>query len=233
MDSPCIYIMYWDIEKPYIGQTVSLIKRKSAHFNAMIRGNHVNCKIQQKYNCTSTLPNIDVLQNCPVEQLNPLEEFFIQDFDSINNGLNIISGGYSVGYGTNNSASVYTEVQLVEVLRLLGDVKNSYEYITEKTSVLKDTITKIVSGIQHIWLREKYPDLYATMKSVDTKLRYRHSACASGQGKIYRKILSPDGTIYDVLNTLQFSKEHNLPNGNLCSVLLGKRKTVKGWRGLD
>jgi hypothetical protein len=225
--------MYWDIENPYIGQTVSLPKRKRAHFNAMSRGDHDNYKIQQKYNYTSILPNIDILQNCNIEQLNSLEEFYIKDFDSINTGLNIISGGYSVGYGTNNPASVYTEAQLVEVLKLLSDVKNSYEYITEKTNVLKDTITKIVSGIQHVWLQEKYPDLYSAMKSIDSKLRYSYSACASGQGKRYKKIMSPDGTIYDVLNTLQFSKEHNLPNGNLCSVLLGKRKTVKGWKGLD
>lgn len=233
MDSPCIYLLYWDINYPYIGQTISFNKRKKAHNNAMIRGDHNNYKIQKFYNINKVFPEIEILHNCNIDELNPLEEFYIQEFNSINNGLNIISGGYSVGNGINNPASIYTESQLVEVLKLLCNPENSYQTITEKTGVLKDTITKIACGIQHVWLKEKYTEIYTKMQMVDPKLRYKHSASASSQGKKYRKIMDPNGNIYEVTNTLQFSKEHNLPNGNLCSVLLGRRHTVKGWKGID
>ena len=233
MDNPCIYIMYWNVCCPYIGQTVHLLKRKNAHFNSLSNLKHVNYKIQNAYNTTNTFPNIEVLEYCTHDNMNPLEESYIKEFDSINNGLNIISGGYSVGYGVNNPASLYTEEQLVEVLVLLSDVNNSYKIITEKTSVGKDTITKIASGVHHLWLKEKYPVLYQNMKSVDSKLRYKQSASAGSQNKKYRKILDPNGIVHEVTNTLEFSKKYDLPNGNLCSVLLGRRNSVKGWKGID
>lgn len=64
-------------------------------------------------------------------------------------------------------------------------------------------------------------------------LRNSISRSAKKQGKEYRRIKSPEGTIYSVTNTLHFSNAHNLPNANLCSVLLGKRKSVNGWVGID
>lgn len=64
-------------------------------------------------------------------------------------------------------------------------------------------------------------------------LRNSISRSAKKQCKEYRRIKSPDGIIYSVTNTLHFSNEHNLPNANLCSVLSGKRKSVKGWIGID
>lgn len=233
MDSPCIYIMYWDINCPYIGQSVHYEKRKRSHYNAMTRGDHDNYKIQKYYNTLKIYPTVEILVHCSLQDLNPLEEVLIKEFNSIDSGLNIISGGYSVGYGTNNPASIYTKEQLVEVLTLLVDPLNSYKNITEKTGVSKDTISKIVSGSHHLWLSEEYPDLYTKMKSTDPKLRYSHSASALAQGKKYKRIMDPLGNVYEVTNTLEFSNKHNLPNGNLCSVLLGKRNTVKGWKGIE
>lgn len=233
MDSPCIYILYWDIDCPYIGQTTNIKKRTNVHFNSLRRGDHCNYKLQDTYNKIGDLPYVEVLVNCSISELNDLEERYIQEFDAINNGLNIISGGCSVGYGVNNPASKYTEEQLVLMLKLLTDVNNSYKDIINATGIGKDTITKVVNGSHHVWLKEKYPELYNSMLEVSTKARYKNSASAAKQGKKYRKIKDPQGNIYEVTNTLQFSKDHGLSNGNLCSVLLGKRHSVSGWYGVD
>lgn len=232
MDS-CIYILYWDISRPYIGQTTNFSTRKNRHFNEISKRTHCNYKIIAEYDKYSMLPNIDVLQKCTAEELNNLEEFYIQEFSSIDYGLNIISGGHSVGYGTNNPASIYTKEQLIKAFTLLADVNNSYKNISNITGIKLDTIKKVGRGVQHTWLHTECPEVYEKIKMITTKDRYKTSACAVAQNKNYRKIVSPEGIVYTVTNTLAFSKEHNLPNANLCSVLLGNRHTVKGWKGVD
>ena len=227
----CIYLLYWDIEKPYIGQTVNLAGRSKAHINALRRQDHCNYKIQNEYNKLAINPTIDVLEKCSISELNNLEESYIKEFDSINNGLNIISGGYSVGTGVNNPSSKYSEVDLKEVYFLLNDYTKSYRDISIATAIPEDTVKKIAQGVQHKWLHELYPEIYNNIE-LNRKLRKTNSTCAASQHKQYKKIMSPDGTVYEVTNTLQFSKEHNLRNGNLCSVLLGKRKSVSGWVGV-
>jgi hypothetical protein len=198
----------------------------------MRRGAHDNYKIQKQFNAESILPTVEPLCYTPSGQLNTLEEYYISEFNSIDSGLNIITGGYSVGRGVNNPASIYTRDKLILAFKLLAEPTNSYKAIYELTGVPKSTLTKISSGAQHIWLQEEFPEVFTKIQSVG-KLRYTTSSCAKGQDKKYRRIRSPDGTIYEVTNTLQFSREHGLPNGNLCSVLLGNRNTVNGWVGIE
>lgn len=229
----CIYILYWDIDKPYIGQTVSFNTRKQRHYNEILKGIHCNSKILVEYTKYNRLPTIDILESCSSCRLNYLEEYYIKEFNSINAGLNILSGGYSVGLGTNNSCSKYSEEQLYKAYRLLTDPLNSYKSISTNTGIAETTIKKIGQGVQHTWLQEELPDEYDKIKLITSKARYSNSASASNRGIQYRKIKSPEGIVYSVTNTLKFSTEHNLPNGNLCSVLKGKRNSVNGWVGVD
>ena len=174
-----IYIMYWDINRPYIGQTTRDIQyRYRAHINDMKRGTHCNYKIQNEFNRIQVPPSIDILCKCTLDNINYLEELYIKEFDSINKGLNIISGGYSVGAGVHNSASVYTEEALVECFKMLADINNSFKCITKHTGIPTATITKIATGVQHAWLHEKYPGLWEEIKTISHKDRYKISASA-------------------------------------------------------
>jgi predicted GIY-YIG superfamily endonuclease len=227
----CIYIMYWDINKPYIGQTVSYKKRVQVHTREIKNTTHCNSKVIAEYKKYGCMPTFDILEECSQEKLNYLEEFYIKDFDAIINGLNIISGGYSVGYGVNNPASKYNEEQLIEVYELLTDPHISLAEIANKTLVNISTVKKISQGVQHIWLAQSFPELHEKIQKV-RELRNSISRSAIKHDKPYLRIQDPDGQIYTVTNTLHFANEHNLPNGNLCSVLLGKRRSVKGWIGV-
>jgi hypothetical protein len=230
----CIYVLYWNIDNPYIGQTVNFHTRKLRHYNEISKQTHCNYKILTEYEKYGfIMPEIDILQSCDENSLSTLEEEYINEFDSIKNGLNIISGGYSVGFGTNNSCSKYTEEQLYAVFKLLSDVSYSYKTIADTTKVALTTVKKIGQGAQHQWLHTKYPEIYEKIKLISGKERYSMSASAKAQNKKYRNIKSPEGVIYEVTNTLQFSKQHDLPNGNLCLVLKGERNSVKGWVGVD
>lgn len=139
----CIYILYWNIDRPYIGQTVNFHKRSQVHLRDISTGLHCNYKILQEYSIYKILPTIEILCVAAQENLNALEEQYIKEFDSIASGLNIISGGYSVGRGVNNSASVYIKDQLVHVFRLLGDPELSLTEISAITQVKLGTVKKI------------------------------------------------------------------------------------------
>jgi group I intron endonuclease len=228
----CIYIMYWDITNPYIGQTVNLKLRYRGHINALTRGDHCNSKLQSKFNEYKEIPKIEILEICTTEQLNTLEEYYIKEFNSISTGLNIISGGYSVGKGINNSASKYSEEDLIEVYHLLNDITKSLTDVSNITDIPLSTVKKISQGVQHNkWLQEKYPLIWLNIDS-NRKQRFSISNCAGTLKKQYRRIRSPDGTVHIVTNTTQFANTYKLSNGNLCAVLNGKRNSVSGWVGV-
>jgi predicted transcriptional regulator len=227
-----IYILYWDIDRPYIGQTVNFNKRAQSHLNALRRNDHVNYKITREYSLYNSQPNIELLLPCSTTELDMYEEWLIEEFDSINHGLNIISGGYSVGKGVNNSMSEYSEHQILEACKLLQNLDLSYADISKITGIKRHTLGKIVNGKQHVWIKENHPDIWKNIEGT-SKLRFSKSVSGSRSGQEYRKIKSPEGIIYTVINTLQFSKEHNLPNANLNQVLSGKRNSVLGWIGVD
>lgn len=233
VDNTGIYILYWDINKPYIGQTTQFNTRKLKHLNEIRKGTHCNYKILEEYKKYNSEPTIDLMCKCTVNELNEYEEFFIKDFDSISNGLNIISGGYSVGKGINNPSSKYSEDQLLKVFNMLSEVTNSYKHIALTTGVALSTVKKIGQGVQHTWLQSRLPEIYSKILAISYKDRFSNSSSAGAKNIEYRKIRSPDGKTYTVTNTLKFSKEHNLPNGNLCLVLSGKRKSVLGWYGIN
>jgi len=55
-----------------------------------------------------------------------------------------------------------------------------------------------------------------------------YSAVEHQRGKEF-EIVSPDGTLYCSRNVWEFCRVHGLQQGNLNKVLLGKRKSHKGW----
>ena len=55
-----------------------------------------------------------------------------------------------------------------------------------------------------------------------------YSAVEHQRGKEF-EIVAPDGTVYRSRNVWEFCRVHGLQQGNLNNVLLGKRKSHKGW----
>lgn len=228
----CIYIMYWSISNPYIGQTVDFRKRKRVHLSSIRNESHYNYKVLQEHTKYAKLPSIEILESASPECLNHLEEVYIEAFDSIRSGLNIISGGQSVGAGVHNPASVHAREALISCFLLLKDPFLSLVEISTLSGVPHTSVKKISQGAQHSWLHLEFPDVLFEVQKA-SYIRNSYSRSAVKLGKQYRRIQNPSGEVFSVENTLQFSKEHGLPNGNLCSVLLGKRNSVKGWIGVD
>jgi len=62
----------------------------------------------------------------------------------------------------------------------------------------------------------------------ETLVGVPYSAVEHQKGKEF-EIVSPDGTVYRSRNVWEFCRVHDLQQGNLNKVLLGKRKSHKGW----
>lgn len=173
------------------------------------------------------MPDLRIIELSACNKLPALEINWIKEFNSINNGLNITSGGDVAGIGTNNSSSKYTKRQILKVFSLLYRTTKPYIEIMELTGVNTCICKDIVYAGTHPWLRDEYPNQYNILLSNIPKrinphnVSYRHSDI---------KLKSPDGHIYSNIESIKnFATEHNLNPGNLSSLISGRYNSSKGW----
>ena len=80
----------------YIGQTVDIKRRKNTHFNKLRKNKHDNQKLQNSFNKYGEQEfhfrywEFDITNQ---EELNSLECEYIEKYDSLNNGFNLVPGG--------------------------------------------------------------------------------------------------------------------------------------------
>ena len=80
--------------KYYVGQSEDIAKRWFHHRWELQNGKHINLHLQaawDKYGEESF--EFQVLELCPVEELNDREKYWIFYFDALDNGYNILGGG--------------------------------------------------------------------------------------------------------------------------------------------
>lgn len=218
-----IYALYWDEQDLiYIGQSVNIEKRYREHLRTLIEGTHSNYKVQSTFNLKGR-PSLHILERCASSSLNDLEILWTEEFDSINNGLNIVEAGQS-GYGTNSNNSKYTKLQILKVFRHL--YLQSYKHLTSKdisirTSVGLSMVEHIKIQHRHVWLKEEYPYQYTKMIHIDR----RHNSLIPGGSWLK----SPEGVVVHILNLREFARENNLNSSHLSGLVSGKRNSHKGW----
>jgi hypothetical protein len=210
----------------YIGQSINIEQRYREHLRNFINKNHYP-KMMDAY-LKYGQPELDILCECNVEDLNALENEAIQIFDSVNNGFNTNSRAdqMPVLYGESNGYSKYSNNQIIQVAKLLTEVGKTHSDISNLTGVSISTIRHISCLEGHNWLAEIEPEIYSKL----IKLKGSRKTVANNTYK-YPDVISPDGVVYrDIPNISAFSKEHSLNNGNFTMLLQGKRKIHKGWR---
>lgn len=216
-------LVFNNTDRVYIGQSICIEKRYSNHICDM-RNGVSSKKLQQAYN-EYGLPSIEILSECSIEELDDFEVETIEIYNSIENGFNIMLGGFS-SYGEHTSGAKYSNNQYHKILELLINTPLSCLEISNLTGTTDSVVRHISDLSRHHWLSHIYPEEYAEL----VKLRNIGSKhCAISRGIIYPTVVSPEGIEHTVLNATSFAKEHNLQSGPLCSVLNGKTKTHKGW----
>ena len=72
----------------YIGQSKNVYLRRKQHFVALRNGNHENKLMQQDWNTNNRGFRWDIVELCPISELNNREKYWIDYFNSIEQGYN-------------------------------------------------------------------------------------------------------------------------------------------------
>lgn len=78
-------------QQVYIGQSINIEKRFKSHKKDYINGNNKFYTAIQEFGWDNF--TFEILEECPVEQLNQREKYWIQYYDSFQNGYNSNGGG--------------------------------------------------------------------------------------------------------------------------------------------
>lgn len=215
-----IYALYWqEQDLIYVGQSQSIEDRFKEHIRKLKSIKHSNYKVQNTFNSYGE-PNLVIVQECLVNDLNELEIYWTKEFNSINNGLNIIEAG-KVGWGVNSNASKYTKRQILKVFSLLI---NRFDLSQEDIALRCKVSTSVCADIQisrnHLWLKENYPDKHL-------KLSKRTNKCNTLGFKAVVK--NSNGEEFKVYQITSFVKQH-FPNIHYKTAAEGLRKVISGTR---
>lgn len=233
-----IYSLYWEEQDLiYIGQSVNIERRLQWHISNLKHNMHTNYKVQNAYNSFGT-PTHNILEVCKAEDLNILESVYTDEFNSINNGLNIIEAGHATGYGYNCSASKYSREELLKAFTLLVNTTIPYKDVSKETGVAIGTIESITKEYTHSWLKEEFPLEYQKMldNRISRKQVNKSGTILDRHGKLI-EFIDPSGNSYIVGNITGFCKTHAELNKNISASTKGLNrlsnntaKTYKGWK---
>ncbi len=220
-----IYALYWEEQDLiYIGQSVNIEKRFKDHLYKLRTKTHSNYKVLSTYEQYGT-PTFNIVETCTLSKLDEAEIFWTNEFNSKDNGLNIIDAGHSLN-GLQHARSTYSKLQILQVFRI--NTLHEYSCLTGAQIALLVGVNKsLVAGIRcgqsHKWLQEKYPYLYKRMGNI------QRPSIGAAIAKEYC-LLSPDNKLTQIGNLDKFSKENGLDPSAMYKVVKGIRKQHKGWR---
>lgn len=224
----------------YIGKSNNLKRRYNDHLSNLEKGVS-NYKMLSAYKLYGK-PNFGVLEHCKEEELSTKEIGWIKEFNSIEEGLNITSGGDGGGSGTEHNRAIHSKETIHKVLLLLvSQEAYTYTEISNITGVSISTITNIVDSDSHIWLKTAYPTEYDILSNnVEIRYKRKQKAIQESVSKItgvkkdsfkYPDLIDPDGIVHsNITNTKRFAEEHGLSTEGICRLCSGKIKTHRKWK---
>lgn len=81
-------------KKVYIGQSKNIEKRWREHIKLLKKGNHHSIKLQRSWNKSGENKfEFEIIEECSIENLDSREQHWIDYYDSINKGFNIVNVG--------------------------------------------------------------------------------------------------------------------------------------------
>ncbi len=209
----------------YIGQSQNIEQRFYEHRYKLKNTTHTNYKVQQEYK-RHGMPALIIIEKCSINELNDLEVAWTEEFDSINNGLNIIEAG-QVGWGSNSNASKHNKIQILKVFSLLYNTSLNYSEIGDKCSVNRSLARDIKNGKAHLWLKEQYQDRYIKMRSRVMNTNHGYNT----------GFVKPCGSIIYISNIRRYCLDNNYDSetshsfsSGLGRLRSGSRSSFKGWK---
>ena len=215
----------------YIGQSQDIENRIKRHKKEMQKYSHYNYKVQNAY-IKFGLPEAIILEKCinNTQILNLTENFWIDEFDSCRNGLNLRDKDESVLRGPNANSAKYTREQILLVFNMLLDINNTSAYISSISKVPVGNINAIARSASHLWLKAEFPEQYSVLESLKGK-RVGIQNTLGSKGTVWPTIVCPDGCSYsNITNLKRFCLDNNIPYDQMHRMCKDKANTVHGWR---
>lgn len=210
-------------DKIYIGQSVNIERRYLQHIqdakNRPEKGTGIDIAIN-KYGINNF--TFEIIEECPVEQLNEREKFWIEYFDSYNNGYNRTIGGDSLK-GEEHPRAILTEEQVWQIRDCYGKrIKRS-----EVFKMFQDTgISE--RGFLKIWNCENWTNIHTDVYTKENKEWHKkqigHSEDQIGLSSLDRAITQEEIDIWlkDYQNDLTInaiSKKYHRDNGTVAKYI--------------
>ena len=80
--------------KRYIGQSKNIERRKETHFHKLETNTHINTHLQNAYNLYgSSNFEFKIIKICKTDELDYFEDYYINKYNSLENGYNLCEGG--------------------------------------------------------------------------------------------------------------------------------------------
>lgn len=125
--------------KQYIGQSTNIARRKEEHLKWPSKYSHFDQELkiigEQGF-------NFSILEECTVDQLDEREIYWIEYYNSKENGYNLIAGGQNYR-GESNPASKLTEDQVRDIIDKLRDTTIPIQTLAKEYKVHYNTISDI------------------------------------------------------------------------------------------
>ena len=155
MESGIYRILCIKNNKPYIGKSEDVQKRKEEHFNKLRNGNHPCKELQDDFNTYGEDAfDFSVLEECDQEKLNHLEDYYILSCNAISHGYNSKRGDV-----LSLSENDFNDENDTEVLSIEKDFENARTEINERPFDYMCLQTYIYE-LNNIYNQEKTIDYY-------------------------------------------------------------------------
>ena len=207
-----IYMWTSPSGKSYIGQSVNLQKRKGAflRFGNIYGGQKINCA-RKKYNHKS-LWDYKVLEYCDIDKLDEREVYYIELYNTVNNGYNCESGG-----NENKIVSDESKQKLSEAKKGKYCGENSPLYGKHLTEEHKSKLSKAKKG-------ENNP-MYGKHRDDETKDKIRLR-----RNKAVVQYTKEGEFIAEYESALVAKNITGIDSSNISKCCLGKLKSAGGFK---
>lgn len=194
-----IYALYWkEQDLIYIGQSVNIEKRYINHLSDLKLNKHCNFKLSNTYNMYG-VPVLFILEVCQVSLLDEQEAYWIEDFNSIDRGLNITGAGSA--RGLQHSQSKYSKFLVLKAFVVLTSKEESIKILSTKYRIPESLLRHISAKETHFWLYEDFPERSKLLtKYAQIRRHSNHNSLVTP-----RVYISPEGKEYKVTNLRQFA----------------------------
>ena len=125
--------------KKYIGQSTNIERRKREHLCWPSPYSRFDNELKV---IGESGFDFSILEECDIDQLDEKEKYWINFYDSINTGYNLINGGQNYR-GESNPAAKLKETEVKQIIILLEEHKLTNKQIAELFKVSRNTIDNI------------------------------------------------------------------------------------------